>query len=147
MGSPSDNVSHPIGVMLMTFGSVTTPEEVPDYLARIRGGKPTPEAVVTEMQRRYRAIGGSPLLRASIGFTYHCEEDFPMCVPDPLRPNPTPGLSTLRSHTRAGSDAIRRDRCRTARQRTGGSQLCLRGCRSERTMPLGQSRPTLRRIP
>ncbi len=53
----------PLGVMLMSFGSVTTPEEVPDYLARVRGGKPTPEAVVIEMQRRYRAIGGSPLLR------------------------------------------------------------------------------------
>jgi len=36
---------------------------------------------------------GSPLLRASIGFTYHCEEDFPMCVPDPLPPpQPQPQL-------------------------------------------------------
>lgn len=53
----------PIGVMLMSFGSVTTPEEVPDYLSRVRGGRPMPEAVVVEMQRRYSAIGGSPLVR------------------------------------------------------------------------------------
>ena len=60
----SGGVLHPtIGVVLMSFGSVTTPEEVPDYLSRVRGGRPIPKTVVVEMQRRYRSIGGSPLLR------------------------------------------------------------------------------------
>ena len=51
------------GVLLMSFGTPSSPDEVPDYLARIRGGRPTPPEVVAEMQRRYRLIGGSPLTR------------------------------------------------------------------------------------
>ena len=51
---------------------------------------------------------GSPLLRASIGFTYQCEEDFPTCAPDPLPPpNPNPNFSTLRSRHSGG---LRRNR-------------------------------------
>ena len=51
------------GVLLMSFGTPSSPDEVPDYLARVRGGRPMPDEVVAEMQRRYRLIGGSPLTR------------------------------------------------------------------------------------
>ena len=46
----------------MTFGAAATPQDVPAYLARVRGGPPTLE-LVTEFQRRYRLAGGSPLIR------------------------------------------------------------------------------------
>ena len=52
----------PIGVVLMSFGSAATIDDVPAYLERIRGA-PAPQGVVEEMQRRYRVIGGSPLTR------------------------------------------------------------------------------------
>ncbi len=52
----------PIGVVLMSFGSAATTDDVPAYLERIRGA-PAPGEVVEEMQRRYRVIGGSPLTR------------------------------------------------------------------------------------
>ncbi len=55
--------SETIGVLLMSFGSAETPEDVPAYLASVRRGRPAPDDLVAEFQRRYKAIGGSPLLR------------------------------------------------------------------------------------
>lgn len=55
--------SRPTGVLLMTFGAAASPEDVPVYLASVRGGQPPPEALVAEFQRRYRVTGGSPLVR------------------------------------------------------------------------------------
>jgi ferrochelatase len=46
----------------MTFGSPKTLEDVPAYMASVRGGKSAPHELVSEFQRRYRLIGGSPLL-------------------------------------------------------------------------------------
>ncbi len=51
-----------LGVLLMTYGSPATLDDVPAYLASTRGGRPAPEDLVAEFQRRYRLIGGSPLL-------------------------------------------------------------------------------------
>lgn len=51
------------GVLLMTFGTAETTEDVPVYLARVRGGHPPPEDLVAEFQRRFRLVGGSPLTR------------------------------------------------------------------------------------
>jgi ferrochelatase len=50
-------------VVLMTYGSPATLDEVPAYLRNIRGGREPDEALVGEFRRRYRLIGGSPLLR------------------------------------------------------------------------------------
>ena len=50
-----------IGVILMTYGAPTGDEDVAAYLGRVRGREPTPELAV-EMRRRYRLIGGSPLV-------------------------------------------------------------------------------------
>jgi ferrochelatase len=46
----------------MTFGSPKTPDDVPAYMASVRGGNAAPDELVAEFQRRYRLIGGSPLL-------------------------------------------------------------------------------------
>jgi protoporphyrin/coproporphyrin ferrochelatase len=51
------------GVLLMTFGSPATLDDVPAYLASVRGGRPAAEEVVQEFRRRYEVIGGSPLVR------------------------------------------------------------------------------------
>ena len=55
-----------VGVVLMTYGSPSAPDEVPAYLASVRGGRPAPEELVVEFQRRYRLIGGSPLLQITL---------------------------------------------------------------------------------
>jgi ferrochelatase len=52
------------GVLLMTYGSPASLEraDIRDYLARIRGGREPDAGLVDEFTRRYRVIGGSPLI-------------------------------------------------------------------------------------
>jgi ferrochelatase len=47
----------------MTYGSAAAADEVPAYLASVRGGRPAAAELVEEFQRRYRLIGFSPLVR------------------------------------------------------------------------------------
>ncbi|WIG61368.1 MAG: Coproporphyrin ferrochelatase [Ktedonobacterales bacterium] len=51
-----------IGVMLMTYGSPATLDDMPEYLRNVRGGHPADDDLITEFRRRYELIGGSPLL-------------------------------------------------------------------------------------
>jgi ferrochelatase len=52
-----------VGVILMTYGSPATLDDVYTYIKNVRGGRePSPE-LVTEFRRRYELIGGSPLLQ------------------------------------------------------------------------------------
>ncbi|MEJ7654673.1 MAG: ferrochelatase [Chloroflexia bacterium] len=53
--------ARPIGVILMTFGAAKSPEDVPTYLNNVYRGK-APQALIEEFQRRYRLVGGSPLV-------------------------------------------------------------------------------------
>ena len=50
--------------MLMTYGSPASlgRDDVAAYLARVRGGREPDAALVDEFTRRYRTIGGSPLI-------------------------------------------------------------------------------------
>jgi len=52
------------GVLLMTYGSPASLEcdDVRAYLARVRGGREPDAELVDEFTRRYRVIGGSPLI-------------------------------------------------------------------------------------
>lgn len=52
------------GVLLMTYGSPDslTREDVGEYLTRVRGGREPDDELVDEFTRRYRVIGGSPLI-------------------------------------------------------------------------------------
>lgn len=52
-----------IGVLLMTYGSPATLDDMPVYLQNVRGGRTPDEELVAEFRRRYKLIGGSPLLR------------------------------------------------------------------------------------
>jgi ferrochelatase len=51
------------GVLLMTYGAPAGDDDVPRYLAAVRGGRAPDDALVKEMRRRYARIGGSPLVR------------------------------------------------------------------------------------
>jgi len=52
-----------VGVVLMTYGSPATLDDIPVYLKHVYGGRDASETVITEFRRRYHLIGGSPLLR------------------------------------------------------------------------------------
>ncbi|MGH2816019.1 MAG: ferrochelatase [Actinomycetota bacterium] len=53
-------------MLLMTYGSAATAEEVPAYLRSVRGGRDADPELVAEFQRRYRLIGWSPLVRITL---------------------------------------------------------------------------------
>jgi ferrochelatase len=57
------------GVLLMTYGSPDSLEraDIRTYLARVRGGKEPDPELVDEFTRRYRVIGGSPLIEITRG--------------------------------------------------------------------------------
>ncbi len=50
------------GVLLMTYGSPSSLDDVPRYIRAVRGGREPDPELVTEFTRRYRVIGGSPLV-------------------------------------------------------------------------------------
>ncbi len=52
-----------VAVMLMTYGSPATLDDIPTYIKNVYGGREPSEEIVTEFRRRYALIGGSPLLR------------------------------------------------------------------------------------
>lgn len=50
------------GVLLMAHGTPSSLDEMPEYLTRVRGGRPPSPELVAEMRHNYQAIGGrSPL--------------------------------------------------------------------------------------
>src|ERR1035437_7623708 len=49
-------------VVLMTFGSPATLDDIPTYLKNVRGGRDPDDELITEFRRRYELIGGSPLI-------------------------------------------------------------------------------------
>src|SRR5687768_11571881 len=51
------------GVLLMAHGSPDSLDDMAAYLQHVRGGRPTPQALVDDIRGRYGLIGGrSPLL-------------------------------------------------------------------------------------
>jgi ferrochelatase len=59
MPAPSD------AILLTAHGTVQRIDELPEFLQRIRHGRPAPPELLRELERRYRAIGGSPLLEVT----------------------------------------------------------------------------------
>lgn len=53
-------------VLLLAHGSPDSPEQVPDFLLRVTGGRPLPPEVVEEVRRRYALIGRSPLTEITL---------------------------------------------------------------------------------
>ncbi|MFL5627158.1 MAG: ferrochelatase [Ktedonobacteraceae bacterium] len=52
-----------VGVVLMTYGSPATLDDIPAYIKNVYGGREPGPEVIKEFRRRYALIGGSPLLR------------------------------------------------------------------------------------
>jgi protoporphyrin/coproporphyrin ferrochelatase len=52
----------PLGVVLATFGSAVTAEDVPAYVSSVRGGREVPADLIDEFRHRYDLIGRSPLI-------------------------------------------------------------------------------------
>ncbi len=52
-----------VGVVLMTYGSPATLDDIPIYLRHVYGGREASAEVIKEFRRRYDLIGGSPLLQ------------------------------------------------------------------------------------
>ena len=55
----------PTAVLLCCHGTVEHEEDIAAFVSNIRGGRPAPEHVITEVSTRFRRIGGSPLMRIS----------------------------------------------------------------------------------
>jgi ferrochelatase len=57
----------PLGVLLMAHGTPSSLDEMPAYLALVRGGRPPSDELVAEMRHNYEAIGGrSPLTEITL---------------------------------------------------------------------------------
>ncbi|MGO9405489.1 MAG: ferrochelatase [Terriglobales bacterium] len=56
VGSPTKTA-----VLLLAHGSPENPDQVPEFLSYVTGGRPLPPAVVEEIRHRYALIGFSPL--------------------------------------------------------------------------------------
>lgn len=48
-------------VLLLAHGSPENPDQIPDFLRYVTGGRPMPPAVIEEIRHRYSLIGFSPL--------------------------------------------------------------------------------------
>jgi len=48
-------------VLLLAHGSPDSPDQIPEFMKSITGGRPVPEAVIEEVRHRYTLIGKSPL--------------------------------------------------------------------------------------
>ena len=58
----TDAATTPRGVLLMTYGSPSSLDDVERYLTAVRGGRAPDDALLVEFRRRYEVIGGSPLI-------------------------------------------------------------------------------------
>ena len=53
---------HPVGVLLMTYGTPTDAKGMPAYLLSVRGGREASPELTAEFIRRYELVGWSPLI-------------------------------------------------------------------------------------
>ena len=51
-------ISQPTGILLMAHGSPDRLDDMAAYLQHVRGGRPTPPALVDDIRERYRLIVG-----------------------------------------------------------------------------------------
>jgi len=48
-------------VLLLAHGSPENPDQIPEFLSYVTGGRPLPSRLVEEIRHRYSLIGFSPL--------------------------------------------------------------------------------------
>jgi protoporphyrin/coproporphyrin ferrochelatase len=54
-------MSQKVAVLLLAHGTPERPDQVPEYMGYITGGRPVPPQVIEEVRHRYSIIGHSPL--------------------------------------------------------------------------------------
>ncbi|MGA3345832.1 MAG: ferrochelatase [Terracidiphilus sp.] len=57
----ADVLNRKQAVLLLAHGTPETVGQIPEYLSNVTGGRPIPQEVIEEIQRRYALIGHSPL--------------------------------------------------------------------------------------
>jgi protoporphyrin/coproporphyrin ferrochelatase len=57
----SSGISANTAVLLLAHGSPENPDQIPEFLSYVTGGRPLPPSVVEEIRHRYSLIGFSPL--------------------------------------------------------------------------------------
>jgi ferrochelatase len=92
----------------MTYGSPASleREDVRDYLARVRGGREQDPELVHEFTRRYRVIGGSPLIEITRGQAAALAEVLGWPVEIGMRFSEPSILAGLRALTDAGATTV-----------------------------------------
>jgi ferrochelatase len=71
-----------VGVLLMAHGTPSSPDEMPEYLTRVRGGRPPSPELLAEMRHNYEAIGGrSPLTALTLAQGRALQERLGEAVP------------------------------------------------------------------
>ena len=63
------------GVLLMTYGSPASLDDVPRYMTSVRGGREPGHELIAEFKRRYEVIGGSPLVEITRAQAAALEEE------------------------------------------------------------------------
>jgi ferrochelatase len=53
-------------VLLLAHGTPETVEQIPEYLRNVTSGRPLPQTVIEEIERRYTLIGHSPLTEITL---------------------------------------------------------------------------------
>ncbi|MBZ5524321.1 MAG: ferrochelatase [Acidobacteriia bacterium] len=53
-------------VLLLAHGSPQSPDDVPEFMKHITGGRPVPDAVLEEVRHRYSLVGRSPLTEITL---------------------------------------------------------------------------------
>ena len=67
-------------LLLVGHGTISDPSDVPEFLLRIRRGRPPSAELVQEIRRRYDYIGGSPLLRVTESLAHALEGELGLPV-------------------------------------------------------------------
>ena len=63
-------------VLLLAHGTPETVEQIPEYLRNVTGGRPLPQEVIEEIERRYTLIGHSPLTEITLEQARLVEAEF-----------------------------------------------------------------------
>jgi ferrochelatase len=92
------------GALLMTYGSPASldREDIRAYLARVRGGRQPDADLVDEFTRRYRVIGGSPLIEITRAQAFGLSDALGWPVEVGMRFSEPSIVDSLRALVRAG---------------------------------------------
>jgi ferrochelatase len=67
-------------VLLLAHGSPDSPDQIPEFMKCITGGRPVPEAVIEEVRHRYSLIGKSPLTEITLRQAEQLRQQLPVPV-------------------------------------------------------------------